>query len=298
MMDPVTLQVNRAGSKAVQIVTAILNAPLINVAQVLEAEGIVDVAIPAESSTNRGPEDNVSRTNDTKEIENSEVFNEEEQSCSELDSNEEADESASQLPTHPEIREDDIPSPEGSIIQQFADIRSPPTLLDLPVRQRSPVTSNSSVTGRVFTPTSSTADCFDQDTGPSGHRTPRSNNFTRQSGGLFPEQTPSGTPSHPAFVFGSSPGVQSSSSFQFEGPGGATLPSTIEDEEYYLGLIDNVISAASRGTLPDTDTYDMSGLFSALPEIEDEGVKLSQRFSSQERDMRIGALGELYVYQS
>ena len=65
-----------------------------------------------------------------------------------------------------------------------------------------------------------------------------------------------------------------------------------------MGLIDNVISHASRGTLPGTDTYDMSGLFSALPEIENEGVKLSQRFSSQERDMRIGALGELYVFQS
>ncbi|KAJ4027908.1 hypothetical protein NW752_000157 [Fusarium irregulare] len=297
MTDPVTLQVKRVGSKAVQIVTAILNAPLINVAQILEAEGIVDVAIPAESGKNLDPEYDISQTDDTEEIEESEVRNEEDQVFDELDSDDEADESASQLPTHPEIREDDISSPEGSIIQQFADIRSPPTLLDLPVRQRSPVTSNSSVAGQVFTPTSSTADHFDQGTGPSGHRTPRSNNFVRQSGGLFPEQTPSGTPSHPAFVFGSSPGVHSSSSFQFQGPGGATLPSTVEDEEYYVGLIDNVISHASRGTLPGMGAYDMSGLFSALPEIEDEGVKLSQRFSSQERDMRIGALGELYVFE-
>ncbi|CAG7555872.1 unnamed protein product [Fusarium equiseti] len=294
MTDPVTLYVKRAGSKAVQIVTAILNAPFINIAQILEAEGIVDVAIPIESGTNCDKKNNISQTDDTEEVEESGVRNEEGQSHDARDSSEEADESASQLPTQPEIREDDISSREGSIIQQFADIRSAPTLLDLPIRQRSPATSNSSVAGRVFTPTSSTTDYFDQDRGTSGHRTPKSNNFSRQSGGLLAEQTPSGTPNYPAFVFGSSPGVFSSSSFQFEGPGGATLPSTIEDEKYYLGLVDNVIATASKRTLPSRDAYDTSGLFSSLPEIEDETVERSKRLLS---DMRIGALGELYVFE-
>jgi len=295
MTDPVTLQVKHAGSKAVQIVTAILNAPLINIAQILEAEGIVDVSIPTESGVNRDKKNNISQTNDTESIEESIVCNEEGQSHDESDSSEQADESASQPPIQPEIREDYISSREGSIIQQFADIGSAPTLLDLPIRQRSPATSNSSVAGRVFTPTSSTTDYVDQDRGTSGHRTPKSNNFARQSGGLFAEKTPSGTPSHPAFVFGSSSGVQSSSAFQFEGPGGATLPSTIEDEKYYLGLIDNVIAIASKRTLPSKDIYDTSGLFSSLPQIEDETVERSQRLLS---DMRIGALGELYVRQS
>ncbi|KAJ4122741.1 hypothetical protein NW768_010183 [Fusarium equiseti] len=295
MTDPVTLQVKRAESKAVQIVTAILNAPLVNISQILEAEGIVDVAIPTESGTNRDKKDNIPQMDDTEEFEESRVCNQEGQSHDEPGSSEDTDETASQLPTQPEIREDDISSREGSIIQQFADIRSAPTLLDLPIRQRSPATSSSSVAGRVFTPTSSTTDYFDQDRGTSGHRTPKSNNFSRQSGGLFAEQAPSGTPNHPAFVFGSSLGVLSGSAFQFEGPAGATLPSTIEDEKYYLGLIDNVIAIASKRTLPSRDTFDTSGLFSSLPEIEDERVERSQRLLS---DMRIGALGELYVRQS
>ena len=49
MTDPATLQVKYAGSKAVQIVSAVLKAPLINMTQILEAEGIVDVDIPIES---------------------------------------------------------------------------------------------------------------------------------------------------------------------------------------------------------------------------------------------------------
>ena len=291
MTDPITLQVKGAGSKAVQIVTAILNSPLINVARILEAEGIVDVPIPTESSKNRDQKNNISQTDDTEEVEESGVCNEEGQSHDKPGSSEEADETASQLPTQPEIHEDDISSREGSIIQQFADIRSAPTFLDLPIRQISPATSNSSFAGQVFTPTSLTTDSFDRDRGTSVHRTPKSKGFAGPFGGLFAEKTPN----HPAFVFGSSPGVLSSSAFQFEGPGGATLPSTIEDEKYYLGLIDNVIAIASKRTLPSRDTYGTSDLFSSLPEIEDERVERSQRLLS---DMRIGALGELYVRQS
>jgi hypothetical protein len=92
--------------------------------------------------------------------------------------------------------------------------------------------------------------------------------------------------------------MQSSSAFQFEGPEGTTLPSAIEDEDGYMDLISNVISAASTAVIPSKGTYDMSGLFSALPEVDDEETELSLRFRShgrQERDMRIGALGELYV---
>jgi hypothetical protein len=49
MTDPSTLQVNRAGSEALQMVAAVLNAPLVIMAQILEAEGIIDVSIPTGS---------------------------------------------------------------------------------------------------------------------------------------------------------------------------------------------------------------------------------------------------------
>jgi hypothetical protein len=91
--------------------------------------------------------------------------------------------------------------------------------------------------------------------------------------------------------------MQSSSAFQFNGPDGATLSSTIEDEEVYMGMIDNVIASARKATIPRRDYFGERGLFSALPEVDDE-VQMSQRFRSygpKERDMRIGALGELYV---
>ncbi|KAF0635879.1 hypothetical protein FPSE5266_09771 [Fusarium pseudograminearum] len=49
MTDPSTLEVNHAGLKALQIVTAVLNAPLVIMTQILEAEGIIDTSIPAGS---------------------------------------------------------------------------------------------------------------------------------------------------------------------------------------------------------------------------------------------------------
>ncbi|CAG1990494.1 unnamed protein product [Fusarium graminearum] len=93
--------------------------------------------------------------------------------------------------------------------------------------------------------------------------------------------------------------MQSGSAFQFDGPNEATLCSTIEDEEIYLGLINNVITSARQGTIPRRECFGEPGLFSALPEV-DEDVQLSQRFRSygpKERDIRIGALGELYVFE-
>ncbi|KAJ4267510.1 hypothetical protein NW762_003617 [Fusarium torreyae] len=338
MTDPATLQVKYTGSKAVQIVSAVLNAPLINMTQILEAEGIVDVDIPIESDDEEEVEEE-----DTEEHEEVEEVEEgETQLISEGSSDEEEEEVTSvndeEVDLHdatiyheaeedpndetifheaeedpiarflaqPEIHEDDISSDEDSILNQFADMRSPPRWSDLPVRQRSPATSNSSVTGRrLFTPTSSTTDYFRQNRQRSENR--RTSEHSTQASTTGPTSTLGATRSpprpatHPAFVFGSSPTVQSSSAFQFQGVG--ERPSqqpTIEDEAEYLRLVGNVISAAATATIPSRGAYDMSGLFGALPEVEEEDTELSRRFRSQgphERDMRVGALGELFMFE-
>ncbi|UZP36462.1 hypothetical protein NXS19_004278 [Fusarium pseudograminearum] len=64
--------------------------------------------------------------------------------------------------------------------------------------------------------------------------------------------------------------MQSGSAFQFDGPNGATLYSTIEDEEIYLGLINNVITSARHGTIPRRECFGEPGLFSALPEVDED----------------------------
>lgn len=305
MTDPVTVQLNHSGPKAVQIVTAILNAPLINMCQILEAEGIVDVLIPAAVSDtdddreagldDAGTEDPL-LLNDSQGAHGSNFDHEGAEGYNQADSGLTID-ATSPFLSETELQEDMTPSQEGSFIQQFADIGSPPRLSDLPIRQKSPATPTPSLTGRqLFTPTSSTSDYFDQNRQISEHRrhTPTTNSMHIGSTGA--EQTTSAGASHPAFVFGSSPSMQSSSAFQFESLDGTTLHPTIDDEGDYLNLISNVISAATKADFPSRGTYGMSGLFNAMPEVDE--AELSQRFRThgpRERDMRVGALGELYV---
>ncbi|ENH67493.1 hypothetical protein FOC1_g10010770 [Fusarium oxysporum f. sp. cubense race 1] len=192
------------------------------------------------------------------------------------------------------VVEVDIPQDRDG--QATEDEAGEVTEVDLPVRQRSPATSNSSITGRrLFTPTSSTAEYFRQN-----RRT--SSNVHRNVGRHESLQsTPrSASQPQPTFVFGSSPTAQPSSAFLFQSFGEASQHPTIEDEEEYLRLVSNVISAANTATLPSKGAYDMSGLFGALPEVDEEEIELSRQFRSHglpERDMRIGALGELYVFE-
>ncbi|KAI1009088.1 hypothetical protein LB504_003135 [Fusarium proliferatum] len=299
MTDPVTLQVKHAGSKAVQIVSAVLNAPLINMSQILEAEGVVEVDIP-QGWCRQATEEAGDATggehvgHEEEDIHDATVYHEAQETNDETVSHEAEEDPIARFLAQPEIHEDDISSDEDSMLQTFDNLRSPPRLSDLPVRQRSPATSNSSITGRrLFTPTSSTAEYFRQN-----RRT--SSNVHRNTGRHESLQSTPRSASQPAFIFGSSPTAQPSSAFLFQSFGEASQHPTIEDEEEYLRLVNNVISAANTATLPSKAAYDMSGLFGALPEVDEEEVELSRQFRSHdlpERDMRIGALGELFVFE-
>ncbi|KAF4340028.1 hypothetical protein FBEOM_6067 [Fusarium beomiforme] len=300
MTDPATLQTKNTGSKAVQIVSAVLNAPLINMTQILEAEGVVEVDIPTkrvdqkpekETGNNLAVERDgfeeqylhyTTVSQETNETNDESVFHDAEEDL------------VTQFLAQPEIHEDDISSDEDSMLQTFDNLTSPPRLSDLPVRQRSPATSNSSITERrLFTPTSSTTEYFHQhrQTSPTVHR--NSNRFT--SG-----QTPPRSANEPAFIFGSSPTAQPNSVFEFQAVGeGLSQRPSIEDEAEYLRLVGNVISAAKKAAFPSKGACDMSGLFGALPEIN-EGIEPSRQLRSHnlhEREMRIGALGELFVFE-
>ncbi|KAF5714682.1 hypothetical protein FMUND_7251 [Fusarium mundagurra] len=296
MTDPVTLQVKHAGSKAVQIVSAVLNAPLINMSQILEAEGVVEVDIPQGwcGQATEGEVEGEHVDVEGGDVHDPTVYHEALEVPDETVSPEAEEDPIARFLAQPEIHEDDISSDEDSMLQTFDNMRSPPRLSDLPVRQRSPATSNSSVTEkRLFTPTSSTAEYFRQN-----RRT--SSNVHRNTGRHESLQSTPRSASQPAFIFGSSPTAQPSSAFLFQSFAEASQHPTIEDEEEYLRLVNNVISAANTAALPSKGAYDMSGLFGALPEVDEEEVELSRQFRSHglpERDMRIGALGELFVFE-
>ncbi|KAF4957230.1 hypothetical protein FGADI_3295 [Fusarium gaditjirri] len=300
MTDPATLQVKHSSSKAVQIVSAVLNAPLINMTQILEAEGIVEVDIPqardGQEAEGEGGDVTAGDLVDVEEEDGHDatVYHEAQETNDETTFNETEEDPIAPFLAQPEIHEDDISSDEDSMLQTFDNLRSPPRLSDLPVRQRSPATSDSSVTGRrLFTPTSSTAEYFRQN-----RRT--SSNVHRNASRHESLQSTPRSVSQPAFIFGSSPTAQPSSAFLFQSFGEASQHPTIEDEEDYLRLVSNVISAANTAALPSKGAYDMSGLFGALPEVDEEDIELSRQFRSHglpERDMRIGALGELFVFE-
>ncbi|KAF5535752.1 hypothetical protein FMEXI_10658 [Fusarium mexicanum] len=300
MTDPITLQVKHAGSKAVQIVSAVLNAPLINMSQILEAEGVVEVDIPqglyAQASEGEAGDVTGGEHVDVEEDDEHDatVYHEALEVHDETVSHEAEEDPIARFLAQPEIHEDDIASDEDSMLQTFDNLISPPRLSDLPVRQRSPATSSSSVTGqRLFTPTSSTAEYFRQNRRISS-------NVHRNAGRHESLHSTPRSASQPAFIFGSSPTAQPSSAFLFQSFGEASQHPTIEDEEEYLRLVNNVISAANTAALPSKGAYDMSGLFGALPEVDEEEVELSRQFRSHglpERDMRIGALGELFVFE-
>ncbi|KAF4976018.1 hypothetical protein FZEAL_7274 [Fusarium zealandicum] len=324
MMDPATLIKRPAGSRAIQIVNAVLNAPIINMSQILEAEGIVDVDIPQGSDEEEKDAIDLEHDEFTEEPSNTvdveaEETGEAESTVDDIQEDHEHDETifyeaeeeaeeAEEDPiarylAQPEIDEVDLSSDEDNLLDQFTDMRSPPRWAELPVRQRSPATSNSSFTGRrLFTPTSSTTEPPRQRrwTSDYGPQTPNANPNASASSRPTTSQPLFGTATHPAFVFGSSPSAQSNSAFQFQGVGGRPPEPTLEDEVEYLRLVNNVISAASTAIFPSKGSDDMSGLFGALPDADEDDLELSRQFRTRgplERDMKIGALGELFVFE-
>ncbi|KAI1342846.1 hypothetical protein F5Y15DRAFT_412522 [Xylariaceae sp. FL0016] len=67
--------------------------------------------------------------------------------------------------------------------------------------------------------------------------------------------------------------------------------------QHYVALLDKVIIAARQATLPSQGAFGMGGLHASLPNLEDL-VRLDLRSASRvERNCKIGAAGELYVFE-
>ncbi|KAI1359962.1 hypothetical protein F5Y08DRAFT_349207 [Xylaria arbuscula] len=83
----------------------------------------------------------------------------------------------------------------------------------------------------------------------------------------------------------------------------ATIQNTNAIQGNYLRLLQHVISRARTATFPHQGPFDMSGLVNALPadeEVDDVDGEMGRRFHSRvplERDMKIGAAGELFVFE-
>ncbi|KAI1487736.1 hypothetical protein F5X96DRAFT_681025 [Biscogniauxia mediterranea] len=69
-------------------------------------------------------------------------------------------------------------------------------------------------------------------------------------------------------------------------------------DRHYVAILDKVITAARRSTLPSHGSFDMSQIRAHLPHAT-EAVELGLRAASQfERNCKIGAAGELYLFAS
>lgn len=78
-------------------------------------------------------------------------------------------------------------------------------------------------------------------------------------------------------------------------PNPATPARNANHNQQYVAILDKVITAARRSTLPSYGSFDMSQIYANLPIVED-AVDMGLRSLSQiERDCKIGAAGELYV---
>ncbi|KAI1633135.1 hypothetical protein F4809DRAFT_624584 [Biscogniauxia mediterranea] len=68
-------------------------------------------------------------------------------------------------------------------------------------------------------------------------------------------------------------------------------------DRQYVAILDKVITAARRSTLPSHGSFDMSQIHAHLPNAT-EAIELGLRAASQfERNCKIGAAGELYVFE-
>ncbi|KAI1377806.1 hypothetical protein F4677DRAFT_458573 [Hypoxylon crocopeplum] len=79
-------------------------------------------------------------------------------------------------------------------------------------------------------------------------------------------------------------------------PGDPPIPEVnVTTDRNYVALLDKVITAARQGILPSQGPFGMGELHASLP---DDLVRLGLRSATQvERDCKIGAAGELYVFE-
>ncbi|CAM1500468.1 Fc.00g096300.m01.CDS01 [Cosmosporella sp. VM-42] len=247
MTEPTTQSTHNAGQTAIRVVGSVLTAPLMNVSQILEAEGIVDFDIP----------------------------------------------------------EDDEPSDDVEVVKSpvwFADAVTT-RALPAPETPRSPENNQQlAITDGLLTPVLTT---------PS---TPRGNTRleldrtthralsataanTRAGSGLF-----SAKPAvRPTFSPGPStiPAPRSFSLTQPQTEPAANLED--ENEPEYTRLLGNVVNTARRTIFPGrSGLFNMGSLFGALPSSTGEVSDSSRRSFTRiplERDKKIGAAGELFVFE-
>ncbi|KAK7425103.1 hypothetical protein QQX98_000017 [Neonectria punicea] len=253
MTNPGTLFTKDAGSRAAHVITSVLNAPMINVTQILEAEGIIDVDVPDD------PEPNFD----------------------EMDEMDELDEDIEGFASARENATTNDRNFEDPVTRQFAEAIS---------RSRSdPALRTTSRANPLATPRRllSPEDAFNDN---SPGLTPPAPGSNASNGAVK-------NPSQPLFLFGTPPQAPSISSFRSSA---VTTPEPIANHDpEYLRLVDDVITAAEKASFPAKSSPDISTLFGGLSIAPNE-VESSRRFGSrspQERDMKIGALGELFVFE-
>ncbi|KAH7173247.1 uncharacterized protein B0J16DRAFT_405610 [Fusarium flagelliforme] len=114
-----------------------------------------------------------------------------------------------------------------------------------------------------------------------------------------PEPATSSSPSRN--YINSSPRVRRSLS-----PGPETVERRLQEDIGYRSILERVVQAARRANFPHPGAFDMQDLRDALPDTNRgtyqsfDGLDVTDRVGSsnqQERDKRVGAAGELYVFE-
>lgn len=79
-------------------------------------------------------------------------------------------------------------------------------------------------------------------------------------------------------------------------PSTLTPTRSVTPDQPYVAVLDTVIAAARRGTIPSHGAFGISQMYANLPNAEGLLVDLGLHFANQiERNCKIGAAGELYV---
>ncbi|KAF7558422.1 hypothetical protein G7046_g5742 [Stylonectria norvegica] len=302
MTEPLTQRMEKPSQVAVHVMSSVLNAPMMNVSQILEAEGIVDVDIPGELEN----DDASSQGSDSTPV----------------------SQHANSVPQMPRASFRGPGSSAGGTSRHASPVRNGPQAprsslgvhsLSRPSRTPSPL-SGISATRPMFPPMGSfggiprvpsrsgTPSSTDLRSSFAAARSPQPSTpmFRRPSSSAGDSSTANSAiltptpPAHPAFVFGSSPisePVMNSFTTPVQTQDATPAELDTYDEEEYLELLDSVIVAAETMPFPSQSIFNMSGIFDTLTPDEDVEDSQGYRSSTALDKLRLGAAGELLIYE-
>ncbi|KAH6876838.1 hypothetical protein B0T10DRAFT_497374, partial [Thelonectria olida] len=262
----------------IKVVQAVLTASSYAVAGILGEAGIPPVSIPCEEEEEEEAESDEEETVYNDEGEPSEVVPSEPQrdglSITQVDRS-----SGAELISHRDLDNATGNETENDATIQSVSLDSPPSELDDPddvvfvARQSAPLRARprSEPLARVSRPDArapQSTPTQQRDVTASPERTPVPDHLTRPSWEILPSRP----------VIGSL------------------------EESNYLGLLGRVIAAARQSRIPSRGAFDMSGVQEALGEFSGEYLNPDSPFILRstdriERDKRIGAAGELFIFE-